>query len=554
MRKKIIFTLINVVFFNISIICAQETDKNTQEKSFTPPFVFEACENSVSLIAENASGSLLAVSDSNCLLLYDTRDFSLVCRFYDEMVSRIAFYTEHESEFLAVMTKSGQFIVRKLMYINEGWQCDDGEPYFSADCSDVTGRKALTAVSFSRNSDYVAAAFDDNSIQMHFRLRVTAASISHIITKHKAPVYGLEFSRNGEYLASVSTDGQAYIWNSYTSSLIANLNGIYSRAKIPVYFTEDSVYIVSLEGRNSFRISDFSGNTLYSIATGRPITAIRPLKEPDLLAIRNDKGEVMVYSISSRSPLSLSDALASELFLSSEAMFSDSDFTAFEFDSDANYMYAGYKNGQVHIIEAQTYLDDTSMFVMDVSLAEKGSEDKDNEKEKFFGKIQHQSFSSFSVSGGTNYMTKPYLLSANLRGEYLYSKKISPFLVGGGLILSVGFPCSDFPSNYKISGDYVSAPKLLSATLYAPAGYAFSPWNNEIRILTLFKAGAKISSLALITGQGQIIGEPDISFFISAGAGMQIKGFEFDLNCEYDTTGKFSPSLYAGYVIRWEEK
>ena len=70
------------------------------------------------------------------------------------------------------------------------------------------GRKSLNSLSFSSNSDYIAAAFDDNSVQVHFRLRVIAGSISHTITKHKSQVYGLEFSKTGEYLATVSTDGE----------------------------------------------------------------------------------------------------------------------------------------------------------------------------------------------------------------------------------------------------------------------------------------------------------------------------------------------------------
>ena len=38
--------------------------------------------------------------------------------------------------------------------------------------------------------------------------------------------------------------------------------------------------------------------------TGRSITAIQPLKDPDLVAICNDKNEIMVYSISMHRPLS----------------------------------------------------------------------------------------------------------------------------------------------------------------------------------------------------------------------------------------------------------
>lgn len=537
MRKSILVLVSSFLILKPYILSAQESEAvvETEAESAVEEQAriteFEACSTSVLQLVQNASGTLFAAADENSLAVYDAKDFSLIKQFYDGKLARISFYTEEESEFLAAITTSGQFIVRKLMQTYDGWAFEEGEPYYSADCSDVSGRKSLTAVSFSSNSDYVAAAFDDNSVQVHFRLRITAGSISRTITAHKAPVYALEFSKNGEYLATVSTDGESYIWNSYTGAKIAHIKGSYARARIPVCFTEDSVYIVSLDGRNSFRISDFSGNTLYSILTGRPITAIKPLKDPDLIAIRNDKNEVMIYSISSRRPLSV------------YTVNNEKAFTAFEFEVASELMYAGFSDGHVCLIKAQPYLDDTAMLITDASLAGKGA-----------GNFIHQRFTSLSVCGGTNYMTKPYLLSANLRGEYLYAKAISPFFVGGGLALSVGFPREDYPSNYKVSGQEVDAPKLLSATVYAPVGYAFSPWNNDIRILTSFKFGAKSSSLALFTSQGNAIGNPALSFFLGVGAGMQIRWFTFDVNCEYDTMGKVSPSIYAGYNFRFEEK
>lgn len=526
MRK----TVLLVIFFLIvksTILFAQDAEPEEQAAKKE----FEVCSGSVLQLVQNASGTLFAVSNENSVILLDARNFYPIKQFYDGKIAKISFYTEGENEFLAVITNSGQFIVRKLMQIDDGWEVEQGEPYYSADCSDVSGRKSLTSVAFSSNSDYVAAAFDDFSVQVHFRLRVTAGSISRTMKAHKTPVFALEFSRTGEYLATVSTDGQAYIWNSYTGSKITQLKENYTRARVPVYFSEDSVYIISLDGRNSFRISDFSGNTLYSILTGRPVTAIRPMKDPDLIAIRNDKNEVMVYSISSRRPLSVFNVNA------------DSAFTSFEFDASSELMYAGFADGKVRIIEAQPYLDDTAMLITDASLAGKGD-----------GNFIHQRFSSLSICAGIGYMSKPYLVSASLRGEYLYAKAISPFFVGGGLALSVGFPREDYPSNYKVSGQEVDAPKLLSATVYAPVGYAFSPWNNDIRILTSFKFGAKSSSLALFTSQGNAIGNPALSFFLGVGAGMQIRWFTFDVNCEYDTMGKVSPSIYAGYNFRFEEK
>ena len=539
MKKRFIRLFVFLLLiFSYTCLFAQDETVSIPEKENNSEIISTGFP--VFLFSENNNGSLFAISNGDSAILYDSSDNSPVCEFYDQQVSKMCFYTEGGNEFFADLTKDGQFTVRKLSHSDGVWSYEEDEPYFSADCGDPTGRRNLTTVAFSSNSDYIAAAFDDNSVQVHFRLRITAGSISHTITKHKTQVYGLEFSRTGEYLATVSTDGEAYIWNSYTSTQITRLKGIYTRSKVPVVFSSDSVYIIFQDGRNTFKITDFSGNTLYSIAAGRPITGIKPLKDPDLLAIRNDKGEVMVYSISSRRPLSVSSA--SKLMAELGETYIDSNFTCYDFDTAVSHMYAGFKNGKIYLIEPQAYLDDTAMLITDASKAGKGS-----------GNFVHQRFSSVSVFGGTNYMTEPYLLSANFRGEYLYSGAISPFFAGGGLILGTGFPRKEFPAHYKIRGEYVDSPKLLFATAYAPIGYAFSPWNNEIRILTSFKTGVKVQSIALITNEGSIVGDPAVSFFMGLGAGMQIKWFQFELNCEYDTIGKVSPSLYAGYAFRWGE-
>ena len=539
MIKRFIVLIVVLFLLNTSsFLFAQDENSSNSNKEWFSEILSN--ESALLLFSENNNGSLFAISNGESVKVYDSSDYSPVCEFYDYQVSKMSFYTEGGNEYFADLTKDGHFTVRKINHSELGWSYDENESYYSAECADPTKKRKLTTLSFSNNSDYVAAAFDDNTLQVHFRLRVTASSISQTITKHKASIYGLEFSPTGEYLASVSSDGEAYVWNSYTGNQITHFKGIYTRSKVPVIFSSDSVYIIYQDGRNTFKIADFSGNTLYSIAAGRPITGIKPLKDPDLISIRNDKGEVMVYSISSRRPISV--ASASKLISELGQTYLDANFTSYDFDSAASHMYAGFKDGKLYLVEPTPYLDDTAMLITDASKAGKGS-----------GNFVHQRFSSVSIFGGTNYMTKPYLLSANLRGEYLYSGVISPFFLGGGLILGAGFPRKDFPAHYKVRGQYVASPKLLFATAYAPVGYAFSPWNNEVRILTSFRIGAKIQSLALITKDGSIVGDPAFSFYMSAGAGMQIKWFEFDINCEYDTIGKVSPSLYAGYAIRWGE-
>ena len=548
MNRKI-FSLITVLIFSFYFLSAQESPETlavseaasaipaasatpaTSETAATPapeaiPLINS--EGRIVQISQNSSVKLLAVTFTDRVEVYNTTNFSKDFVIYQDKVQKTAFYTENGNEYIALMTDTGSFIARRIFFDGETWACDFDSPYFAAECSNSSNAQSVTAVAFSRNSDYIAAAFSDGSIQVHFRLRVTQRLISRLIKEHSTGVYGLEFNSTGEYLASVSMDGNASIWNCYSNTKVTQLKDIYARARVPVCFTEDSVYIVSLDGRNSFRISDFSGNSLFSILTGRPITAIKPLKNPDLIAVRNDKNEVMVYSISQRRPVSVS------------SVKEDERFSVFEFNFAADLMYAALADGKVCAVEALPYLDENSLLVTDSSLAGSGSGK---------GNMWTNRFQGISIDLGTNYLTKPYLLSGNLRAEYIYCDKTAPWFFGGGLLLQMGFPRKDFPYSYALNGQTVNAPYLCSAALYVPTGLIFSPWNNSISFSATIRLGGKINSLVLLSG-GYMVGKPAYSFFVSGGVGMIIKMFEFDINCEYDTIGKVSPSAYAGVILK----
>jgi WD40 repeat protein len=552
-------------------------------------------------ISGNAADSLLAVSDKKCVTVYDTSDYSQVCVFDVPKAEKTAFFTENGVEYISILTGDGNLSVRKLKKRESFWYYDSNEPYFSMNLSQSEWFKKAECLAVSNNSDYMAVAENDNIIKLYYRLRLTQNAITKSINNHKSKVYGLEFDFNSEYLASVSEDGEAFIWRTSNGTQIGRLNDVYTLAKVPVCFTGDSAFIVSQESENSFRISELSGKTLYSIMTGQTITMIKPLKNPDLIAIGNDKKEIVVFSISAKKAVSVFEVKRNTLL------------SAFEFNVTGDSLYAGFRDGSVKLVDSRTGIRDSGVKVIDISDDLKGKDSKNkkntvsvdeseqnkeqtkeqkteskieqisepkteqktkqNTDAKSEPKSQSQSetnnlsgnnqnlstggtkgFSCFSVCGGANYMTSPFFVSGNLRMEYLYSQKISPFFIGMGLIASCGFPRKDFPAQYIIKEQNVNPPDLLSAVLYIPFGYAFFPWNKPVLINTVFRAGAKVSSVALITKEGTIIGDPFLSLFLSAGVGMQIKWFAFDINCEYDSVGKINPSVYIGCVFRWDSK
>lgn len=121
--------------------------------------------------------------------------------------------------------------------------------------------------------------------------------ITRTVDGHQAEIYGLEFSNDEKYLASVAKDGIAYIWTSSNYKQAARIDNVYTQSGIPVYFTADTASIISLEDSASLRISDLQGQKTAGIKTGSIIRAILPLSDPDTVAVLNNKSEIVIYSI-----------------------------------------------------------------------------------------------------------------------------------------------------------------------------------------------------------------------------------------------------------------
>lgn len=160
------------------------------------------------------------------------------------------------------MTENGDFSLQKREKRGKKITFLSAERYSISDPAEDTDKKKLTCTSFSKNTDYIAAAFGDYSISLHFKLRFTQNIITHPIRTHKAEIYGLEFSEDEKYLASVSTDGNAYIWDCANSSQAAHISKVYAKQQIPVYFSADGLLVISQDGKNSFRVSDLSGEKI----------------------------------------------------------------------------------------------------------------------------------------------------------------------------------------------------------------------------------------------------------------------------------------------------
>lgn len=519
-------------------------------------------------ISGNSAGTLLAVSDEKCVTVYDTADFSQVCVFDEPLASKTAFFTENGEEHLSIMTNDGQLSVRKIRRKVTSWYYEPREPYFSAVLGNSARFSNVVCSALSDNSDYVAVAFGDNSIKLYFRLRFTQNAIAKTISSHTSPIYGLEFNPTGEYLASVSEDGNAYIWDTNSGAKIGDMKAIYTRARVPVYFTSDSSAIISQDGKSTFRISDLTGNTLYSIATTQVITSLCPLKDPDLIAIGNDRKEVVVYSISARKVLSVYEVKRNSLL------------SAYEFDRKADSIYAGYRDGMVLIIDPRIGIKDSAVKVTEsTEVAESGKKGKKKAKQveddaavpetkkntvadKKKNNQQGDVFVNYNKASAALYFGAGYTVISTdyFIGEFdadigfEKSFKKLPLFVALDIKVGGAVPKKDFPYDYYTTeGEQKKAPWFYCANPTLTFGYE-AYGSKGIRLFIGLCGGASFRMIWNNSIKENVNSPLHYDGFGGITAGIDIKGFTVKLSCVYDSMVGLQNSCSVGATIKFYSK
>ena len=506
----------------------------------------------VKSLSVNADGNIIAASDKSSVALYETPSYTPITSINEQDINRMLFYGEGKEEFLITMTENGDFSLQKREKRGKKITFLSAERYSISDPAEDTDKKKLTCTSFSKNTDYIAAAFGDYSISLHFKLRFTQNIITHPIRTHKAEIYGLEFSEDEKYLASVSTDGNAYIWDCANSSQAAHISKVYAKQQIPVYFSADGLLVISQDGKNSFRVSDLSGEKLYSVNTGRKIIALKPLSDPDKIAVVNDKNEITVYSLRQQK---LSDAV---LLPETEK----SPITAFVFSTSDDTVLVGCESGAVYKIKPlprKLYygqLGEGGGKEAQAGTDEGGNPQKPEAEAKHPGRLKSEK-SAFLNAGAIS----AFLPSEHENYTYLFGGDISfrtsiwtpPVYEGLGFRMLVSPPNKDFPVVYEdFDGTALNPPLLFIGEIYVPAGMEFELDKKGYAVL--FEELSLNARLNLLHAPNVATSKPFFSYGARVTTGITVKFVTFALALNYDSLWKIIPEINLGGRIDFNPK
>ena len=520
----------------------------------------------VTSLSVNTDDTILAVSDSTSISTYNTSDYTLTSEIQNADINRNLFYQEQNGELLIAMTHVGKFLLYR--------RSSDGKKAYTQTeeymLTDYAEGETITCNAFSKNTNYSAAAFTDFSIQIHFKLRFIQDMITRKVEGHQSEIYGLEFSNDEKYLASVSTDGTAYIWSCSNYMQAARIESVYTNAKVPVYFTADSSYVISLEDSISLRISDLQGKKIAHINTGRKIISILPLSDPDTIAVLNDKNEIAIYSIRQQKAVGVMRLPQTEI----------SDITAFDFCHTENAAFVGCASGAVYKLKYIDLLkseDETPEIgqqsskaqstgtgnsevpspsqnqdeqavqekpVQDTPLAENQPEAAKTFKTAL--KTEKSHFLTISMLTGflqpekTNFR---YLFGADVTYRNTYFT--APVYIGVGLRAHMALPKRPFPTQYEdFNGKTVAPPFLWMGELYIPVGIEVVLDRRGYAVL--FEEASLTTRLSALARPKTTASKPFFSYGGRLTTGISVKFFTFSVALNYDSLWKLFPEITLG--------
>ena len=431
------------------------------------------------------------------------------------------------------------------------------EPHFMNSVPDGRG---IDLLAFSDDSNYIAEFHEaTGELGLHYKLRYTNELISKSAAATVANVYSMAFSDDNSQLATATQDGKLFIWNAFNGRFMYE-HDIYTQSRVPVHFIQGTYNLLVASAENTVVVLDPVGNVLQSITTSSPVVDTKMLSDKRRVAILTQDNRIEIYN------------LEDGVYLGYVPSFNITAITSFDFNSTDTSMVVGHEDGSIYKIDLETnVLPPRTRPVLRLI----GVDEVLVEGEEFTPEIPPAEYSDtmpeesiitvadpglfpapghgIEILAGVSMLPNPHMVDIDFTVGYLNSFLIYPFYVGGQLISSVGFPNKEFPYNYRLYGEPLAPPLMISVALDFPVGIAITPFENfrDLQIYAEVGVGFALHQLwNRRFGQTAIAGLLHPSFVASMAVGAGWKGITLRLHGDYDARLGFLFSANIGYTIQ----
>lgn len=546
----------------------------------------------VRTICWNQDDSLFALGEADSVIVRDANTLGILHTFPFSQEMNLSFSREKGS--------SEQFYSDMILGISSKnmaiWDlpksAENFRPMPDYPLSFAEGQNAVCAA-FSRDSDFVAVAFDDGSIVLYFKLRYVKQFIQRTLESTMTGVQSLSFSPDSKLLAAASSDGSICIWNTVDCSFLGRID-LFSGMQTPVVFSADSNSIYGCIKENVVSRMSLDGTIQKEIRTNRTVRTFTVTPDDKTLIILTDDGIFEYYAIEDGS------------FLGFIPPYNTSKLISFAFSSDYSQVLTGHEDGSVY----KLYSDDvllkpdepvpktpdfgtgTGVVVagQEHSGPEEGSGAESGRKPRGtsgtaggtssaqksgtaggssvpqtsyapqtapvpfdFQSSLHRRFSAFNVGVSALLLDKEstyYQFGAAVEFDWYTTQFTAPVYEGLGVRVAAAFPADNYPVNYKtLDGTgRIAPPNLFFAEAFIPVGVEV-PLGASVNFFSELSLALKVS---MLMNPGVTSSEPAFSLGGRVRTGITIAKVAVMVGAEYDSMWGIIPeiSLMANFKLK----
>lgn len=434
------------------------------------------------------------------------------------------------------------------------------EPHFMDSVADSLDERGVDLLAFSDDSNYIAEFHEaTGELGLHYKLRYTNELISKKADRSVSHVYSMAFSDDNNQLATTSTNGKLFVWNAFNGRFMYE-HDIYAQSRVPVHFVQGTYNLLVASAEDTVVVLDPVGNVLQSVTTSSPVIDARMLSDKRRLAVLTQDNRIEIYN------------LEDGVYLGYVPSFNITTITSFDFNSTDTSMVVGHQDGSIYKIDLKAnVLPPRTRPVLRLI----GVEEVVVEGAEFTPEIPPAEYSDtmpeesiitvadpglfpapghgIEILAGVSLLPNPHMLDLDFTVGYLNAFFVHPFYVGAQMITSVGFPNKEFPYNYRLYGEPLAPPLMMSVALDLPVGIAVTPFERNRDIVVYAEVGVGLALHQLWNrrfGNTAIAGLLHPSFVASMAVGAGWKGITLRLHGDYDTRLGFLFSANIGYTVQ----
>ena len=508
----------------------------------------------------NDADTLISYLEEDVVYLVDSTSHAVVGAVeFPGVLDYSMFMEEDGVAHIIAGSKDGTIAVWDIPYEASGEPAParEFEPHFMNSVPDGRG---VDLLAFSDDSNYIAEFSEDTEeLGIHYKLRYTNELISKKATGTVSDVYSMAFSDDNNQLATATAEGRLLVWNAFNGRFMHE-HGMYAESGVPVHFIQGTYNLLVASAERTVVVLDSMGTVLQSITTSSPVINTKMLSDRRRVAILTQDNRIEIYD------------LQDGTYLGYIPSFNITAITSFDFNSTDTSMVVGHQDGSIYKIDLETNVQAPRTRPV---LRLIGVDEVIVEGEEFTPEIPPAQYSDtmpeesiitvadpglFPVPGhgieilaGVSMLPNPHMMDIDLTVGYLNNFFIYPFYVGGQFINSVGLPNKEFPYNYRLYGEPLAPPLMISLSVNFPVGIAITPFEKNRDIVIYAEVGLGFALHQLWNrhvGKTAIAGLLHPSFVASMAVGAGWKGITLRLHGDYDNRLGFLFSTNIGYTIQ----